>query len=226
MHPNVISVVEKQPAAVAVMSWSGVVATTWTVVESAAGAYIAGGRIPATYPAETAPRPLSGALAHAAGLFSAAPAAGIECRSKVIDVSGLDPVPGEPLREAMGLMRAQGVEVNAIILGHRDVWREYITGFIVPVDEDVYRQAIIGKLVRELQPDYPPEAVAYLPRFGAWLPRDDPLPLHSLGVAGSGSATIPGPSCFSLLIGAIWLLMICGLVRRTATSMQSPGTTN
>lgn len=224
LHPNVVEVTSNQPAAIAVMSWSGDVITPWVVVSSQASAYAAGGRV-GPYPADTSRRPLSGALAHAAGLFAAAPAVGIDCRRKVIDVSGLDPGPGEPLREAFGLV--QTIEVNAIVLGSVDPWRDYIPGFIVPVDEDVYRQALIGKLLRELKPDYEHREVEYQPRFvAAWLPRDDPLLVDGPWIASGSvpSDDVPAPGgLLLLLLGVTWLLLICGLERRTATSTQLSG---
>lgn len=115
------------------------------------------------------------ALDRAHDAFQQASSLGIECESKVVDVSGGgdSAVSGDAYME-IAKLREIKAQVNAIVVGGqlaiRDFYRDTVPGFVAWATWDIYAQAIQAKIMTEIgrfaeASEY--REIAYIPAYGA-----------------------------------------------------------
>jgi hypothetical protein len=180
-NPDVVGRMTGGPngtTAVYVAEWgrSVAIASHWTAIKGQADAQRSAGQLENHVRYTGGMADLRYALDRAHDAFQQASSLGIECESKVVDVSGGgdSAVSGDAYME-IAKLREIKAQVNAIVVGGqvaiRDFYRDTVPGFVAWATWDIYAQAIQAKIMTEIGrfaeavPEY--RAVAYIPVYGA-----------------------------------------------------------
>lgn len=209
-NPDVVGRMTSGPngtTAVYIAEWGRnvAIASHWTAIKGPADAQRSAGQLENHIRYTGGMADLRHALDRAHDAFQQAASLGIECDSKVVDVSGGgdSAVSGDAYQEIAKLKEIKA-QVNAIVVGGevaiRDFYRDTVPGFVAWATWDIYAQAIQAKIMTEIGrfayvvPEY--REIAYIPVYGAtrwgfqsmpWIetseaPIDEPRGLALLGL--------------------------------------------